>query len=107
MEKPLNPQKNNQNVALVSNEQIASLQAAVEKLTKKIEIKNSVRHSFLLAIINGVGSVIGAGIVAGILIAFLVQVLSSLDNIPAFNLVIDTKQAQEQLQQFVPSQNGK
>lgn len=68
------------------------------EIRKQLEKLNSYPQVFLKGLITGIGTVIGATIVAGLLLSALSRVVSSIDDIPILNEVLNAQQIQSDLE---------
>ena len=60
------------------------------ELTAQLQLQNSPTRRFFLGIITGVGTALGATIVASLIILILARVVSTIDEIPFLDKIIDS-----------------
>ena len=64
--------------------------AQIEQLTKEIKTSNSARRMLYMSVIWGVGTAIGATVVAGIVILILSRVITTIEDVPILNNIIQS-----------------
>lgn len=77
-----------------------AFQSEIEKLTRQIQIQNSLKRNFVVAVLRGFGTALGATAVFGLVLALLLQIVVSIDYVPILNNILSSQAVEELIRRF-------